>query len=162
MRLFRFGEAAEGGGELGGVRLAFDRIGTAAEKGGFGDNELVGADIPEELGVVANLDGFGGGDVALNLATDDDLGCVDFGLDHGFRANGQGALGDNFAFKGAVELEGAIKGEGAFDFDLIRDQGGATGRFDAGSTHLGGLRITEGCLEGICFTAILFPLVKYK
>ena len=102
-RLFGFGEAAEGGRELGGVRLAFDGIGTPAEESGLGDDEFVGADIPKELGGVANLDGLGGGDVALNLAADDDLGGVNLGLDDGVRADGEGALGNDFAFKGAVE-----------------------------------------------------------
>ena len=144
VRLLRLGEAAEGGGKLRGVGLALDRVGAAAEEGGFGDDELVGADVAEELGVIADLDGFGGGDVALDLAADDDLGGVDFGLDDGLRADGEGALGKNFAFKGAVKLKRTVEGEGALDFDLVGDEGGAAGGFDAGGAHLGSLRVAEG------------------
>ena len=116
---------AESGEEIGGGGVALEGLGAAAENGAFGDDELSGTDIAMELGLVADLDGIGGGDVAVHLAVQDDLGGLDIALQNRLRPDQQGAGGDDLAFKGAVELQVAIEGEGALELHLIGDDGAA-------------------------------------
>lgn len=145
---------AEIGGEIGAVVPALNGFGATAKKGGFRDDKPVGADVAKELSIFADLDRLGGGEIALDLAANDDLGGLDFRFDDGFRPDVEGALGDDLTLKGAVEFKRAVEGEGAFDFHLIRDQSGAACGPEVSRTLLGNLGIVKGGFHGFGFTAV--------
>jgi len=119
-------EATEDRGEFGSRGFSFDWIGASTEDCGFSDNKFCSLHIAKEFSFVAHLDRLGGGDVPLHLALEDNFGRMNFGLDHGFGADREGALGENFTFKSAVEFEGAIERKSSLDLDLIGNHGCAT------------------------------------
>lgn len=147
----------EDGGEFGGGGLAFEGFGATAEGGSFGDEKLGGTDIAEELGLITNFHRFGSGNVAVDFAPKNHLGGVDFSFNDCLGSDGEGALGDDFAFKSAVKFERSVEGEGAFNLDLFGNEGGTgggRGRLEASGRRGGTLGIAKGSIEGGGFVAV--------
>ncbi len=111
----------EGGEEIGGGGFAFEGFGAAAEGGTFRDDELAGAHIPEQLGLIANLNRIRGGDVAVHFAMQDHLSRGYIPFDDCLRTDQEDSTRYDFALEYPVKLKVSLKSEGALKFYLIRD-----------------------------------------
>ena len=113
----------EGGEEIGGGGFAFEGFGAAAEGCTFRDDELAGAHIPEQLGLIANLNRIRGGNVPMHLAVKDYLIGLNIALEDGIRTDQEGSTRDDFTLKVAVKFKIPVEGEGASQLNLIGDDG---------------------------------------
>ena len=114
---------AEGRDEAGRSGFAIKRLRATAEACTFGDNKLFGPNISKKLSLITDFDRFPGGNVSMHLAVKDYLIGLDIALEDCLGPDQQGAGGNDLAFKGAVELQVADEGEGAFQLNLIGDDG---------------------------------------
>jgi hypothetical protein len=108
--------ATEGG--LRSVRLFAD-LGLAHEGGAFFDGKGAGGDVADEDGVALELAALLHGDVAFDLAENDDGAGFDLALDESVFTHGETAVRDDFAFDFAVDDEVVGELDGAFDFDVV-------------------------------------------
>ena len=114
----RRGTAA--GARLGAREAGFVRadFGFSDEGGAVFDDDAAGAEVADELGGGFEFDAFGGVDVALHGAVDDDGFGFHFTLHVGAFADGEGGVGGDFALDFAVENEVVLEFECAFDFHV--------------------------------------------
>ncbi len=82
-----------------GLRAGCRGLGRSADRGfadedgtGF-DGEGLGLDVADDFGAGLEFDAVGGGEVAVDLAVNDDGGGFDFGLDAGVFTDGEIAVG---------------------------------------------------------------------
>ena len=104
---------------LAAVVGLFADLGLTHEGGTFFDGEGAGSDVADEDGVALQLATFLDGDVAFDLAENDDGTGFDFAFDEGVFTHGEAAVGNHFAFDFAVDDEIVRKLDGAFDFDVV-------------------------------------------
>lgn len=90
-------------------RLSLCRSLGGSANGGFADEdrtcfdgERLGFDIADDFGAGLEFNAVGGGEVAMNLAINDDGGGFDFRFDAGVFTDGQIPVGGNFAFDFAI------------------------------------------------------------
>ena len=82
------------------------------------DNNAAGTEIADELCGGFEFDAFGGVDVTLHGAVDDDGFGFHLALDVGAFADGEGGVGLDLALDFSVEHEVVLELEGAFDFNV--------------------------------------------
>jgi hypothetical protein len=118
-------QEAEGWDEAGGGGFAFKGLRATAEACTFGDNKLLGPNISKKLSLVTDFDRFRGGNVPMHLAVKDYLIGLDIALEDGIRAEHEGSTRDDFTLKVAVKFKIPVEREGAFQLNLIGDDGPA-------------------------------------
>lgn len=107
--------------------------GFSNEDGTGFDRERLGLDVTDDLSTGLQFDPFGGGEIAVNLAIDDDGSGFDFSADAGVLADGEIAIRGDFSLDLAVNDEIIGEFDGSFDFDIRRENvagwpwSGATG-----------------------------------
>ena len=116
---------AEGRDEVGGGGFAIKGLRAAAEVCTFGDDKLTGANISKKLCLITDFDRFRGRNVPMHLAMKDYLTGLNIALEDSIRADQEGSTRDNFTFKVAVKLKISVEGVGAFQLNLIGDDGSA-------------------------------------
>ena len=116
---------AEGGDEVGGGGFAIKRLRAAAEACTFGDDKLFGPNISKKLSLITDFDRFRGGNVSMHLAVKDYLIGLNIALEDGIRADQEGSTRDDFTLKVSVKFKIPVEGEGAFQLNLIGDDGAA-------------------------------------
>jgi len=114
---------AEGRDEAGGSGFAIKRLRAAAEACTFGDDKLFGPNISKKLSLITDFDRFRGGNVPMHLAVKDYLIGLNIALEDGIRADQEGPTRDDFTLKVAVKFKIPVEGEGAFQLNLIGDDG---------------------------------------
>jgi len=89
----------------------------------FDDDQSFAADITLDFGSVFQFDEVGGGEVALDIALNDDISCFDFGLDVGPGGDIECSLGDDLSLEGTEDLDPLFKSELPFEFGIRANNG---------------------------------------
>jgi hypothetical protein len=95
----------------------------AAENGAFIDNQLAGGEIAFVSGGLFELDAIGGGEIAADIALDNDAGRLDIRLHLGFPRDVQSAAGVDFAFEPPHEPEPFFEGDFSLESCIRADDG---------------------------------------
>ena len=82
------------------------------------DRERFGADVANDFRAGFELDAFCGGEIAVDLAVNDDGSGFDFGANAGVFTDGEIAVRGDFAFDFAIHDEVVGELYGAFDLDV--------------------------------------------
>lgn len=103
-----------------------DDVDAAFEEGAILDDNTDGFDVADELGVFADLDAFGGFDVAVDGAEDDDFLGTDAGLEFAVGSDGEAVFEDfDRAIDFAVDIKVFATEQLPLDDDAFADGGGA-------------------------------------
>src|SRR3954454_23203858 len=128
-------------------------IDAALEEGAIFDRDALGDYVAGQRTFVADVDAVGGGQVATDLAEDNDLARVDVGGDTAVAANGNAVASQvDRAFDAAIDIERFATGDFTLDHERLADrglvlsiQGGvAAGRHRSGLAHRAGGRSRGG------------------
>ena len=150
-----------GRGARGLARVGLTTDGGATVEGSaFLDGEGASGDVANQDGVAFELAAFLDDDVAFDLAEDDNGAGFDFALDVGVFADGECAIGVDFAFDASVDDEVVGELDGTFDFDVVGKyvfsgchggRGGALGLLCGGGRRRkgGGVRRQWGPRSGV-------------
>src|SRR5579862_8539315 len=132
-----------------GDRLRGAHGALALEDDALVDHEARGEDVAEDLAGRADLEPLTGGDVARDLAVNDDRGAVDLRIDDGGLADGERVLRADLALHMSLDADGALEGELAADTAPLAEERGRRGRVVAvgslalGHLHLPGRRVAR-------------------
>ena len=116
---------AEGGDEVGRGGFAIKRLRAATEVCTFGDDKLTGPNISKKLCLITDFDRFRGGNVPMHLAMKDYLAGLDIALEDSIGADQECSTRYDFTLKVSVKFKIPVEGEGAFQLNLIGDDGAA-------------------------------------